>query len=368
MVRLSRKRPADKKLPSEAEEHLAEVVILSAAVPADARLLPEAGASHPHALTRGGQAAALYLWGLRTPDEKTPAWESQVWALNTAARALGGRQASWDNMDWTRARYAHIKALQGVLAARYASSTANRILGAVRSVLEEAYRNRLYDREELERIKLLDPVKGSRLPPGRLLEIEEISKLLRGCLEDTTARGARDAALFGCLYGCGLRRAEASRLLVEKLSTALLQLSVVGKGNKERLVPFGPLVLPYFYRWILVRGNAAGPFLCRTLRWGNVMRRDGVPVGILPGGVWEVVSRRSIELGMEPFTPHDLRRSYITHLLDEGADVVAVQKLVGHSDPVTTAGYDRRPAERLREFAAGLPFPDLLNGTEEKHD
>ena len=377
-MRLGRKtKSAPLKLGSEVEEHRAEVVLFSSAVAPEDRLLPISSIEVVNdAVFNGARAVELYrlslagqtLPGLEGQKDKIvqPSWDTRRWGLNTAARILGGNTARWDNMPWTALKRRHGMALRSALAARYAPATANRILGAVRSVLEEAYNNEWYAREDLERIKSVPGIAGSRLPPGRLLEPEEVTGLLTRCHTETTLRGARDSALFAVLYGCGLRRAEAAGLLRENLEHS--HLTVIGKGNKERKVPFAQ-VASALVRWKQTRGDSTGPFLCRIHRWGGILRKFGedrsVPkeqrpyAGLQPGGVWEITWRRSVEFEMTPFTPHDLRRSYITHLLDGGADVVAVQKLVGHSDPMTTAGYDRRPEERLREIAATLPFPVL---------
>jgi hypothetical protein len=125
-------------------------------------------------------------------------------ALETLARIAHGPTASAEAFPWAALRYQHTQGLRTALAARYAPSTANRQLSALRGVLREAWRLGAMTAEHYRRAADLEPVHGERLPAGREVTAGELRALFVACREDTTPAGARDAALLAILYGGGL--------------------------------------------------------------------------------------------------------------------------------------------------------------------
>lgn len=198
-----------------------------------------------------------------------------------------------------------------------------------------------------------------RLP--KALSVEAVEALLKSC-DTTTTEGLRDRALLELLYGTGGRVSEICDLDVDDLHGVLadpqIGLRLVGKGNKERVVPLGSCAARAVTAW-LVRGRPqwAGrgvvtPALLLNQRGGRLSRQSA----------WAVMQRAGKRAGLtEKLSPHSLRHSFATHLLDGGADVRVVQELLGHSSVTTTQIYTLVTAEHLREVYRSA-HPRALRG------
>jgi integrase/recombinase XerD len=158
------------------------------------------------------------------------------------------------------------------------------------------------------------------------------------------AAGARDRAMFETLYGAGLRVSELVSLRLSQLNLEGGYLIVVGKGNKERPVPIGLPARDALGAYIaepraaLLRGRVS-PHVFVTPR-GRPMSRQGF---------WKLLRRRAFALGLPEVSPHRLRHSFATHLVEGGADLRAVQAMLGHVDIATTQIYTEVARKRLRE-------------------
>ncbi len=190
--------------------------------------------------------------------------------------------------------------------------------------------------------------RSRRLP--KALSMDQVESLL-AAPDTSTVEGLRDAALLELLYGTGARVSEICALDVDDIRPVLddpdLGLRLIGKGDKERIVPLGSYAAKAVDAW-LIRGrpawaeigngehalllNTRGRRLSRQSAWA-VIRRAGEAAG----------------LDVEHLSPHSLRHSYATHLLDGGADVRVVQELLGHSSVTTTQIYTLVTADHLRE-------------------
>jgi integrase len=111
---------------------------------------------------------------------------------------------------------------------------------------------------------------------------------------------------------------------------------------------------PLLERWLALRGPAAGPLFSRIRKGGTL-----VPGRMDESSVLWILQQRARQSGVEHFSPHDLRRTYISNLLDAGADIATVQRLVGHANIATTQRYDRRGETAKRQAAERLYVPDL---------
>jgi site-specific recombinase XerD len=289
--------------------------------------------------------AAVYLARLSAGSRRT---QGQI--LGAIANMV--RQgATIETFPWWQLRYQHVQGVRSMLAERYAPATANKALAALRGVLKQSFLLGLMSAEEYERERHVESVRGSRLPRGRALTAGELRSLFATC-DTSTPSGARNAALVGILYGGGLRRTEAASLLLEHYDQSDGTLRVLGKGNKERQVPLPPGAQRALASWLVHRGDESGPLLCPVQKNGRVMLRHMAGESIL-----EALHRLTSEYGGEEFSPHDLRRSCVSDLLDAGADLAVVQQIVGHSSPSTTARYDRRGAHARRKAADMLHVP-----------
>lgn len=173
--------------------------------------------------------------------------------------------------------------------------------------------------------------------------MEELVKLFRVCSEDQSPLGIRDAAMLAVLYSTGLRRSELLRLNTEDYLDGTL--TVKGKGNRLRLAYLVGDARALLQHWIGIRGTA-GPLFVAIGKGGHVTenRLDGRSLAV-------ILRKRAQEAGIPAFSPHDLRRTTATHLLDRGIDIGTVQQMLGHAFVSTTLLYDRR-GERAKQKAA----------------
>ena len=292
--------------------------------------------------------AAVYLARLAPGSRRT-----MRGALDTMAALLTGHQADAMTCPWHLLRYPHTQAVRAALAARYAPSTCNKHLSALRGVLREAWRLGLVDGESYQRAVDLQGVRGSTIPAGRALFAAEVRALFEACA-DRTPGGARDAAMLGLLYGAMLRRAEAVALDLDDYDAEGAALKVRrGKGRKERMAYLPAGGRAAVDAWLRVRGDAPGPLLVPVRKGGLVMIRRLSPSAVL----YACRKRQRQAPGVSPFSPHDLRRTTIGNLLDAGVDLPTVQRLAGHAQVQTTARYDRRPEAVKRKAAELLHVP-----------
>ena len=130
------------------------------------------------------------------------------------------------------------------------------------------------------------------------------------------------------------------------------RLRVRGKGNKERLVYLVSGAKAALHDWLAVRSVASGPLFYRILKGGSL-----VPGRLTTQAIYVILKKRAVEAGVADFSPHDLRRTFVGDLLQEGVDIVTVQKMAGHANVQTTSRYDRRPETAKRQAAAKLHVP-----------
>ena len=193
----------------------------------------------------------------------------------------------------------------------------------------------------------LESPKIRRSLPG-YLRLDEVEKLLE-LPDQTTPLGLRDRAMLEVLYSTGLRVSELTGLRVMDLDTKVGCVRCIGKGDKERIVPVGRKALAIVEKYLrhgrtvligTTRGTA-GAFLFVNRRGGRISRV----------GVWKIFSSYGRKAGLRvPLTPHMLRHSFATHLLERGADLRSVQLMLGHSDISTTQIYTHVVEERLKQI------------------
>lgn len=292
--------------------------------------------------------AAVYIARLAPGSRR-----SMRGALDRAASLLTSGRHNAETLPWQSLRYQHTAALRAALAEQYAPRTTNQALAAVRSVLKEAWRLGLMSAEEYQRAADVHDVANDTLPRGRALTAGELRALFIDCAEDPGPAGRRDAALLALLYGGGLRRSEAVAMDLGDYVPETGAVTVrAGKGNKDRLVYATNGASLAMDAWLSVRGCEPGPLFLPITRSCRVMRRRLTPQAVL------VILRHRAECaGVAAFSPHDLRRTMISDLLDAGADIATVQRLAGHANVTTTARYDRRGEKVKAKAAAMLHVP-----------
>lgn len=232
-----------------------------------------------------------------------------------------------------------------------APTTINTYLAALKGVAYEAWNMQLMEHDRYSLIKGMRSVKGHRVPKGRALTMREIKTLYAACQRDKTARGIRDAAIISVLLACGLRRTELVSLNYEDIDFDLASLTVLGKGNKERVAFLTDSSMEKLDAWIeQVRGDSPGPLFTRIRRFDDVTCDR-----ITDQSVQFILNERRLEAGIEKsFSPHDLRRTFASEMLSNGEDLITVKDAMGHSSIGTTERYDHRGVERLQRASKRL--------------
>jgi integrase len=272
-------------------------------------------------------------------------------ALNTMAGLLTDSECDLYTLDWAALRYQHTAALRAALAKKYAPTTANKMLSALRRVLKEALRLGLMSGEDYARAADVADIRVTPLLRGRALSQKEIAALMKACTDDPSPAGARDAAAIAILRG-GLRRSEVVALEVKDFDSDTGALEIrQGKGRKDRIAYLPKNALAAVNDWLNVRGQEPGALLCPVHQHTIIIRH------LSDQSVLAILKKRLQSAGVEPFSPHDFRRTFISDLLDAGADIVTVQKLAGHSNTATTAKYDRRGEVAKRRAVDLLDMP-----------
>ncbi|HEX9765248.1 MAG TPA: site-specific tyrosine recombinase XerD [Nitriliruptorales bacterium] len=179
-------------------------------------------------------------------------------------------------------------------------------------------------------------------PLPKALSQDQMARLL-DAVGGSDPAGLRDAAMLEVLYGAGLRISELVGLDVDDLDRVERLVRVIGKGDKERVVPYGRAADRAVESW-LVRGRPVvgprTPALFLNLRGRRLSRQ----------GAWSIVRTRAGDVGLgERVSPHTLRHSFATHLLDGGADIRVVQELLGHASVTTTQVYTKVSRTRLTQ-------------------
>jgi site-specific recombinase XerD len=300
---------------------------------------------------RDRHPAAVYLARLAPGSRRT-----MRAALHTIAGVLSSGALDAQSIDWSGVRYQHTAALRSHLAEKYAPATANKMLSALRGVLQEAWKLGHMEAEVYHRAAHVGTVRGTSLQKGRALHAGELRSLFQVCADDQGPAGVRDAALLAVLYGVGLRRAEVVALELPDWDPVGRSLSVRrGKGRKARVTYPPPGAEAALTVWVALRGALEVSALFVPIRKNGVLEGRAMT----DQTVLNVLQKRARQAGVKAFSPHDLRRTFISDLLDIGADIATVQSLAGHANVQTTARYDRRGEATRRRAAEMLHVPYL---------
>ncbi len=186
------------------------------------------------------------------------------------------------------------------------------------------------------------PKKGLRLP--KVISEQQIERLLElPDVEDT--HGLRDKVMLEIMYATGLRVSEVVMLTLGQIDLNLGLLQTIGKGDKERVVPMGEVATDWINRYLIqsrkqLLKNKSSDYLLVSQKGGGISRQLA----------WMIVKRYALEAGIKELSPHSLRHAFATHLVNHGADLRAVQMLLGHADIATTQIYTHVATERLKKL------------------
>ena len=257
-------------------------------------------------------------------------------ALYAAWLQQDGRSAAGDLLKTREAD------LLAYMAARHAESkatTTNRRLTVFKRFFRWALRERLITEDPT--LKMGGARQPLRVP--KTLSEAQVEALL-AAPDLATPLGLRDRAMLELMYASGLRVSELVELKTVQVSLSEGVLKVMGKGSRERLVPFGQEAQAWIERYLaearadILKGQATAALFV-TARGGGMTRQM----------FWALIRRHALAAGISaPLSPHTLRHAFATHLLNHGADLRVVQMLLGHADISTTTIYTHVARERLR--------------------
>ena len=311
--------------------------------PAEASTLPATPAS--------GLAAAIdnFLTYLRVERGLSPATLAAYRADLLDFAASKGAASGWDRTVDAPVRYlAMLSAPGGRHRAGLRPTTLRRRAASLRGFYKFAFAEGLTATDVASRFDL---PRQTRLLP-HVLTVEEVERLLE-TQTDATPTGLRDRALLELLYAAGLRVSEALGLERDDIDLDEGLVRVIGKGDKERQVPVGEIAVD----WVRRYAEEVRP---GWLAAGNSDLRRGGPLFVSPRGsrldrrrAWEMLvsSARTANLA-DGISPHTLRHSFATHLLEGGADLRVVQELLGHASINTTQLYTHLTGERIKDVYA----------------
>jgi integrase/recombinase XerC len=223
-----------------------------------------------------------------------------------------------------------------LLHKEHKKSSIGRKLAAVRSFFKYLLRTGIIPKNPAELVST--PKKEKRLPFH--LNIDEVTALVEAP-RDPDILSLRDRAIMETLYSCGLRVSELTELNINAVDLEEGLVRVMGKGGKERIVPVGRYAVAAITAYLAARGAISGDMpLILNARGGRLTRRS----------VGRIIDKYIVRIAaMKKISPHTLRHSYATHLLEGGADLRAIQELLGHASLSTTQKYTHVSIDRLME-------------------
>lgn len=228
-----------------------------------------------------------------------------------------------------------------------ANTTVSRNLASIRSFYHFLLR---------EEVIVIDPTVNVETPKvekrlPKVLSVREVERLL-DAPDVTTATGVRDQAMLELLYATGIRVTELISIQVDDLNLSAGFLRCLGKGNKERIIPFGELANQALVNYV----EQARTKLQRDCE-STALFLNHLGVQMSRQGFWKILKKYAAAAEiLKDITPHTLRHSFATHLLERGADLRSVQEMLGHADISTTQIYTHVTRTRLKEaYAAAHP-------------
>ncbi len=246
----------------------------------------------------------------------------------------------WQDQNGAELTRALVRRYLGSLSrSGYAPATVNRKLASLRTFCKYLMREGALPHDPTSNLVSLKQPR--KLP--RFLTVEELSKAMQ-IPETGTPAGVRDLAILELLYGCGLRRQELVNLNLNAVETSSMQIRVLGKRNRERIVPLGRAAFQALQNWLKIR-----QYFTAVIKDQAALFLDTRGKRMSAGLVYHAVRRNLRKVVHdEKAHPHILRHSFATHLLDAGADLMAVKELLGHSSLGTTQIYTHVTPQRLK--------------------
>lgn len=216
-----------------------------------------------------------------------------------------------------------------------------RFISTIRSFHQFALREKYAAKDPTVLIET--PKYEKKLPD--VLDVEEVIQLLE-TPDLTKNNGYRDRTILELLYATGMRVTELIQIEIDDVNLIMGFVKVLGKGNKERIIPLGDTVIEYLDTYI---NNVRSQLLKKTVTNVLFLNLHGRP--LTRQGIWKLIKQYGLRANInKTLTPHTLRHSFATHLLENGADLRAVQEMLGHSDISTTQLYTHVSKTQIRQM------------------
>ena len=293
--------------------------------------------------------AAVYLAGLAKTGRRAMAGQ-----LRWVAQVVGAD--SIERVPWHLLRHEHLVAIRTRAEEMNRSpATINLMLAAIRGTCRAAWNMGLMSSDDLARIEAVKNIKAVVEPAGRRITAGELAAIMAG-IKVGIPVGKRDAAIVALGYCGGLRRREIAALRFEDIRSVGEAVEVVvksGKGRKDRHLFIDNGGADALRAYSAIRGDAPGRFLYAGKKSGDLLQGQGMT----DQAIYARIKCCAKVAGVKPLSPHDMRRTFVSDLLDAGADISTVAGMAGHSSVVTTARYDRRGDEGKRKAAKTLHLP-----------
>lgn len=216
-----------------------------------------------------------------------------------------------------------------------------RFISTIRSFHQFALREKYAAKDPTVLIET--PKYEKKLPD--VLDVEEVIQLLE-TPDLTKNNGYRDRTILELLYATGMRVTELIQIEIDDVNLIMGFVKVFGKGNKERIIPLGDTVIEYLDTYV---NNVRSQLLKKTVTNVLFLNLHGRP--LTRQGIWKLIKQYGLRANInKTLTPHTLRHSFATHLLENGADLRAVQEMLGHSDISTTQLYTHVSKTQIRQM------------------
>ncbi len=291
--------------------------------------------------------AELYIKSLQSNNSKI----LMASRLNVICKKLT-KNIHYRDFNWSVLSYELVLDLLSIFKKENkAPTTINSYLSAIKGVTKQAWKSKIINTDKYLWINDIKDVSGSRINKGRTLKTSEIVKLIKTCQKKLNIIGKRDAAIIAISYGAGLRRDEAANLKFENYDRTNGTIKIIGKGNKERKNKINNKIQVIINDWIDIKSLKTEYLFYKIKDEKHLTEKR-----LTGGNIYTMLKKRYIEANIKKISPHDLRRTYATKLLEQGEDLFIVQELMGHTRIDTTKKYDRRSDKFKDRAAESLPF------------
>ncbi|RTR31663.1 tyrosine-type recombinase/integrase [Shewanella atlantica] len=238
--------------------------------------------------------------------------------------------------------------------------TVNLVVFALKAIVKTGFLMGVVDDVQWRQVQAVKRLPTNPSSRGKALSSSSVGQLINICYLDKRYIGKRDCCILALFLSTGLRRFELANLTVSDIHLDKRTLTVKsGKGKKPRKQPIPTWALTYIDNWLRVRTHQPGDLFNPI--WNNVIKHDR---GLSSAALYQIVKARTLAATGITISPHDLRRTFITELLNQKVDLSTASKLAGHANVTTTQIYDKRDESVMREAIDQLDYQlnDQLNG------